>query len=157
MKTAILTCYLIIACSFAQPKQSEFSVFLEYVSSHGQLTEITKNNCQLQYALIKVNCNKNNRIINHQFLNKVSDDIKEYFYFIDGYQFKKNIPINSHSIIFCMTFENHNTDCILKNKNVPTDILKEVYGELGKQIKIDRKSIVLYDIPSAIYNEDTIK
>jgi len=157
MKTLFLTYYLALSFNLFQPKPAVFNEFLKYVSTRGHLTEKITSNCQWQYALVKINCNKRNKVISHQFLNTVNEDVKKYYHFLDGYEFEKNIPINGHSVIFCMTFENHNTDCILKNRSIPTDILKEVYGELGKQVRIDNKTIILYDIISATYNEDPIK
>ncbi|MDT3404504.1 hypothetical protein [Mucilaginibacter terrae] len=66
------------------------------------------------------------------------------------------MSIHQHPMIFCTTFENHNTDCILQNRTVPTDILKETFAALSVQLRADPKTIVLYDINTATYNHDPI-
>ncbi len=157
MQTAMINLFLITVLNLFQPKPDLFHDFFKYITSNVHLQKQAENSCEWQYALVKVKCNKTNKIISHSVLNAIPSDIKQQLLFLDGYQFDKKIPINQHAIIFCITFENHMTDCVLKSLVLPTETLKVVFGELGKQISIDPKTIILYNILSVGYFNDTIE
>lgn len=157
MKTALLNFFLITVLNLFQPKPDSFHNFFDYIVSNVHLQKQAKNSCEWQYVLVKVKCNKTNKIISHDILNPISNDIKQQLLFLDGYQFNKKIPINQHAIIFCITFENHTTDCILKNLTLPTETLKVVFSKIEEQISIDPKTIILYNILSLAYVQDSIE
>lgn len=157
MKIVILKFLLLTTLNLFQPKPGLFDGFFKYVADNIHLQKQAKNSCKWQYALVKVKCNKTNKIISHSILNPIPSEIKQQFLFLDGYQFNKKIPVNQHAIIFCVTFENHTTDCVLKNLTLPTETLEKVFSELGKETAIDPKTIILYNILSLAYFEETIE
>lgn len=92
------------------PIRSDFTPFLDFVRFKFYPPESVKRVCTWQYAIIKVKTDRNNVITSYHVENKVSSDLINSFSFLKGYAFDKNIPINKHPIVFCVSIENRRTD-----------------------------------------------
>jgi hypothetical protein len=153
MKKVLLILLLSHSIAIAQPKQNLYDAFLKYVSSNIRV-DTFKRSCLWQYALVKIDCNTNNKVVKYTLLNGGSLNAENSLSFLNNYQFSKAITINQRPIIFCITFENHSTDCILKDKTIAVEGIKEVYTLISQQLKKNPKSIFLNDILSISYNYD---
>ncbi len=152
----ILIIYLLFTGSvLAQPSKTAFKKFYYDLGHNIKVDKELVDNCKWMYALVKVDCNANNEIVSYTYLNNVAPVIKDRFKFLNGYKFDKSISISRRPIVFCVAFENHNSDCILKDRSMSIEGAKEMYGLLSEQINSYPKSIVLQEIELIRYNFDT--
>ncbi len=77
MKTALLNFFLITALNLFEVKSDPFQKFFHYIASNVHLQKQAENSCEWQYALVKIKCNKTNKIISHSVLNTLPNDIKQ--------------------------------------------------------------------------------
>ncbi len=154
MIRTLIICLLLTTSMSAQPSQASFKKFYYDLAHHIKVNNELVENCKWMYALVKVDCNANNEILTYSFLNNVAPVIKDRFTFLKGYKFDKSISIRKRPIVFCVAFENHNSDCILKDRSMSIEGAKEMYGLLSEQINKYPKSIVLQEIGLIRYNFD---
>ncbi|MDB4924731.1 hypothetical protein [Mucilaginibacter sp.] len=140
------------------PNLFGYDSFLQYVRKGFKPSDATKKNCEWQYALVKVNTDINNKVIKYDLLNKTSEDLTKSLSFLLGYQFSKNLPINKHPIVFCISLENEKKDCMaLKKQYSPSEVLGMVLSNLTPVYKSDPKAIFLPEVLMLSYSFDSIR
>ncbi len=144
MKKIFLIIVAILAwqCSQAQ----EFPNFIRFVLKRYHVPESIKNDCNWNYAVVKIMADSDNVLDNVSFLNEVSEDMKKSLEFLKGYNFSKE-KINSNSLVFVLSIDYTGaTDCHQIYYNSPSEVISKVFSILKKQQLSEPNSIILYDV-----------
>lgn len=139
--------------TFAQSRDKGFENFLKYAGGGVEVTDDFKKDCRWNYALVAVDCNSNSKIIRCRILNEVPPYLQKSFNFLIGYSFRKVQAVARKSLIFCVTFENRNVDCIINYRSLPTEVVRDVFQKIGKQLLEKPDTIVLYQTQVIYYND----
>ncbi|EHQ25531.1 hypothetical protein [Mucilaginibacter paludis] len=120
MKTLLisLTFLLSFLVSFGQQKRTGFDDFHSFVQEKYNVPASVRNNCDWQYAIVKLTVDDNNRVTNYTTLNEVSKDFFNSLAHLKGYQFNRNIPIHKRPVVFYLTIENDEHPCDVPPKHI---------------------------------------
>lgn len=106
----IKSTFIFLLICFNTSQNANIEPFLKFVRLKFQAPESVKRICTWQYAIIKVQTDRNAVIKSYQIENKVSVDLMNSFEFLKGYAFKKDICMRSRVIVFCISIENQRID-----------------------------------------------
>ncbi len=159
-KLGLLIVLLIVhLISYAQKPSGTIRQFVKYLNTTRDLSDDITKDCKWYYALVKVTCDRNNKVVRHQVLNEVPEHIKAYFKGIEGFRIKDKRSLLHRPIYICAAFENMATDCILADKTIAAEGAIEIYALVAKELKKYPKAILSEDLVGYGYDikGDTIK
>jgi hypothetical protein len=132
---------------FLTSENPNFTNFVNYISTQFRPSESVKRNCAWQYAIVKVETNKNGIVTKYAVENIVSDEFKKNLNFIIGYTFKEKSTMKNRNLVFFLNLENKRTDaCDVTptNSHEPPD---QVFMKYKRQHKVtDPKYVYVEDI-----------
>ncbi|QKJ31384.1 hypothetical protein HQ865_16975 [Mucilaginibacter mali] len=141
--------------SYAQ--LTKYYAFIHYVSRSLNPPQSVKENCEWQYAIVKVKPDRQGRIINCSILNKVSDDLKNSFGFLKGYQFPASMHINGRPVVFCVSIMNEKSACATQRLYTPSQSLGIVFADLRVQQMHQPQTLFLFDMVDVVYSSDAVR
>lgn len=156
-------CFLVFICFFFSINKGVSQAincddFLKYVGKNFNPPKAVKESCEWQYAVIKIQTDKNNKILAYNLLNNVSDDLKSSFKFLKDYQFPATTLINGRPIVFCVSIENKKMECApLQKQHSPPEVLGLIYANLKPQMEFEPKTIFVFDLVVVSYSHDSIR
>ncbi|MEJ7694657.1 hypothetical protein [Daejeonella sp.] len=132
-------------CDFQAPVR--FPEFEKYVLKNYRATKQQRSECKFIYACIVVQTDKFNKIIDLQFKNDVSGDMKSSLSFLKGYEFHEKYKIAEKPILFFLTVDQQDICPMASDTtNVTILVLKESLTIIKTQIGKNSESIILYDV-----------
>jgi hypothetical protein len=133
----------------AKCQTADFGNFRQFMQKNFKTSEELRQSCKWMFAIIKVQTDKHNKIIDFSFINDPPNDIRNLNFMI-GYQFPKSIKINKHPIVFYFAMDNTET-CTPKPSDLhynPNDVINQLLNTIDLIKLKDPKTIF---IPSPIY------
>jgi len=133
---------------------ARFSEFEKYVIKNYRATIQQRSECKFFYASIVVQTDKSNKIIDLQFQNGVSEDMKSSLSFLKGYEFPAKYKVDENPILFFLTVDQQDIcPMVPDTNNISIRVLKESLTIIKTQLDKDSESIILYDvIPVKIFS-----
>jgi hypothetical protein len=132
--------------SIAQSSIASYDNFIRFVGKNYRANAEIRRNCDWQYAVVKVNVDGNNRIVDYTILNEVTGALKNSFKYLQGYQFDKTIPIKKQPVVFYFTIQNDNDDCDVKPQNhLPSEATIAVFSVFNEQFLKEPQTIFIYE------------
>ena len=149
MKAIIILFSFIFLTSFQGNLQApvSFPEFEKYIIKNYRVTKQQKSECKFYYASIVVQTDKINQIVDLQFKNDISEDMKTSFNFIKGYQFSEKYKINGRSVLFFLTVDQQDI-CpgVVDSSCVTNLVLKESLATIEEQLQKEPNTIILYKV-----------
>lgn len=88
--------------------------FYKFAGKNYIVTPELETNCELMYAIVKINTDSSDKIIGYDFVNTPSQAVKDGFKNISGYKFSEDFNIRQRPVIFFFLVDNYQI-CIEKN------------------------------------------
>lgn len=136
------------------PRQSDFTPFINFVSTKYKLPKAFEKGCNWYYAIVKVTTNDRNVVTGYQVLNNVGLEIKDSFKYLIGYKFSSKMAIHKQPIVFCFEHENRDRNCLLSNPNYyPSEIIGNVLTVFDSQAQKQPNTIFIYNLVTSVISD----
>jgi hypothetical protein len=144
MKYFILS---LIALLIIPSYNSDFGDFVRFAVKNFDPPETVARKCDWQYAIIKLQVNKENKVVSFETLNEVSHDFNESLSFLKSYKFDSKLHINQRPILFCLSIVNlrwENCDSVGPNNRKFLKGVDKLKAYQSKHMQDEKNSIFIY-------------
>lgn len=125
---------------------SKFVNFEIFIEKNLVVPQSVKYDCSWNYAIVKVQTDKQGEIVNWKCINDCPDSLKRSFRFLSGYKFDKSLKIDKRTIIFYVLIENSEVCTTPPNRTyTPNEVIKQIFYCFKRETEIDNNAIIIYE------------
>ncbi|MGB4776276.1 MAG: hypothetical protein WBP45_13960 [Daejeonella sp.] len=125
----------------------QFPEFKKFMMRNYRVSQTQRSECKFEYASIVLETDQNNIITDYRVTNEVSDEMKNNFNFIKGYQFPKSYKINKRSVLFFLAINKQDVcSTLYESSQTPDSIIKQILLDIKRQLENNSRTIVIYDL-----------
>jgi hypothetical protein len=147
---SILTFLLLIITSYKSNSQEivqKLSDFEIFITKNYRVTQTHRTECKFEYANVVLKIDENNKVVNYHLINEASEEMKNSFNFIKGYQFPRSEKINQQPLLFFLAIDQQEICSNLYGFNqTPASALEKTLLDIKKQLESNSKTIIMYNM-----------